>query len=82
MPWLKRAIANTPQDDTSEFENELSDITSLSSSVLDYEYENGRRYHSNRAVSYIYICIETRGDVNVNRAYTCNSTFLIMKDKN
>lgn len=25
-------------------------MTSLSSSVLEYEYENGRRYHSNRTV--------------------------------
>lgn len=81
MSWLKRAIANPPQDDTSEFENELSDITSLSSSVLDYEYENGRRYHSNRAVSHIYMYIEICGDVNVNRAYTCNDTLFIMKDK-
>lgn len=39
------------QDEPSEFEEE-SNIASLSSSVLDYEYENGRRYHSNRAVSF------------------------------
>lgn len=39
------------KDDSSEFESDVSDMTSLSSSVLDYEYENGRRYHSNRTVS-------------------------------
>ncbi|KAJ5100323.1 hypothetical protein N7456_006375 [Penicillium angulare] len=40
-------------DESSEFESEGSDMTSLSSSVLDYEYENGRRYHSNRAGNYM-----------------------------
>ncbi|KAJ5322547.1 hypothetical protein N7452_010836 [Penicillium brevicompactum] len=39
--------------DEGEFESEDSDITSLSSSVLDYEYENGRRYHSNRTGQYM-----------------------------
>ncbi|KAJ5176561.1 uncharacterized protein N7482_002438 [Penicillium canariense] len=38
--------------DGSEFESDVSDLTSLSSSVLEYEYENGRRYHSNRHVSF------------------------------
>lgn len=37
------------KDEESEF-NSDSDLTSLSSSVLEYEYENGRRYHSNRTV--------------------------------
>ncbi|KAJ5461204.1 uncharacterized protein N7458_002756 [Penicillium daleae] len=38
--------------DGSDFESDFSDLTSLSSSVLDYEYENGRRYSSNRHVNY------------------------------
>ncbi|KAJ5172760.1 hypothetical protein N7492_005353 [Penicillium capsulatum] len=39
-------------DEDAEFSTDLADdVVSLSSSVLDYEYENGRRYHSNRMVS-------------------------------
>lgn len=44
------------QDEDGEFEAEESDITSLSSSVLEYEYENGRRYHSSRTGHYMYVC--------------------------
>ncbi|CAG8397560.1 unnamed protein product, partial [Penicillium salamii] len=40
-------------DEDGEFEAEESDITSLSSSVLEYEYENGRRYHSSRTGHYM-----------------------------
>ncbi|CRL26553.1 Methyltransferase type 11 [Penicillium camemberti] len=39
-------------DEDSEF-SDNSDMTSLSSSVLEYEYENGRRYHSNRTGQYM-----------------------------
>ena len=38
------------QDENGEFDNDLTDVASLSSSVLEYEYENGRRYHSNSIV--------------------------------
>ncbi|KAJ5317387.1 hypothetical protein PENANT_c034G01059 [Penicillium antarcticum] len=40
-------------DNSDEFASEDSDMTSISSSVLDYEYENGRRYHSNRSGHYM-----------------------------
>ncbi|KAJ5707343.1 hypothetical protein N7488_007144 [Penicillium malachiteum] len=40
-------------DDNLEFESEWSDITSVSSSILEYEYENGRRYHSNSLGNYM-----------------------------
>ncbi|CAI7640101.1 unnamed protein product [Penicillium glandicola] len=37
-------------DDTnSEFDDALSDLVSLSESVLEFEYENGRRYCSSRS---------------------------------
>lgn len=39
------------QDTNSHFDDELSDLTSLSSSVLEFEYENGRRYCSTSLVS-------------------------------
>lgn len=47
------------QDESSQFGSSESDITSLSSSILDYEYENGRRYHSNRAVYLIWSTLKT-----------------------
>ncbi|KAJ5760961.1 hypothetical protein N7520_008117 [Penicillium odoratum] len=37
----------------SEFDEDFTDNTSLSSSVLQYEYENGRRYASNRSGLYM-----------------------------
>ncbi|KAJ5438743.1 uncharacterized protein N7458_009741 [Penicillium daleae] len=43
------AVDNFSDDTNSEFDDELSDLTSLSSSVLQFEYENGRRYCSNRS---------------------------------
>lgn len=43
------AIDNFTDDTNSEFDDEASDLTSLSSSVLEYEYENGRRYCSTRS---------------------------------
>ncbi|KAJ5736383.1 uncharacterized protein N7483_001508 [Penicillium malachiteum] len=46
-------IDNFDSDPDSEFSTEGSDMTSLSSSVFDYEYENGRRYHSPRAGNYM-----------------------------
>jgi hypothetical protein len=39
----------TDEDYQSGFE---SDTTSLASSILNYQYENGRRYHAYRAGSY------------------------------
>ncbi|OQE23263.1 hypothetical protein PENSTE_c009G03540 [Penicillium steckii] len=49
-------LIDTFTDDSEDlFEDESSDMTSLSSSVLDYEYENGRRYHSSRTGNYMYI---------------------------
>jgi hypothetical protein len=55
LPWyhltlIGRKPANFWQDEESEFSSEGTDLTSLSSSILEYEYENGRRYHSNRIV--------------------------------
>ncbi|CAL5873924.1 uncharacterized protein PFLUO_LOCUS8209 [Penicillium psychrofluorescens] len=44
-------VDNFGDDTNSEFSDELSDLTSLSSSVLEYEYENGRRYCSAHSVS-------------------------------
>ncbi|KAJ5631616.1 uncharacterized protein N7484_011716 [Penicillium longicatenatum] len=40
-------------DESSDFESEYSDLTSLSSSILNYEYQNGRRYHSGRLNNYM-----------------------------
>ncbi|KAJ5087970.1 hypothetical protein N7456_011586 [Penicillium angulare] len=39
--------------DEPEFENDWLDSTSLSSSILEYEYENGRRYHSRSLGNYM-----------------------------
>lgn len=55
--WIN---ANPFQDESDEFESDNSDLTSLSSSILDYEYENGRRYHSNRIVSVVFSSHFTR----------------------
>lgn len=49
-PCLIADTDHPEQDEGTEFEDYDSDLTTLSSSVLDYEYENGRRYHSNRTV--------------------------------
>ncbi|KAJ5890043.1 hypothetical protein N7504_010853 [Penicillium tannophilum] len=45
------AIDSFSDDTNSHFDDELSDLTSLSSSVLEFEYENGRRYCSTSLVS-------------------------------
>ncbi|KAJ5512819.1 hypothetical protein N7463_002371 [Penicillium fimorum] len=45
-------VADDFTDESSEFGSD-SDMISLSSSVLEYEYENGRRYHSNRTGQYM-----------------------------
>ncbi|KAE8356232.1 S-adenosyl-L-methionine-dependent methyltransferase [Aspergillus coremiiformis] len=56
---LSRPFANTsaeiPIDEEFSIYNETlpSDTTSLSSSVLNYEYENGRRYHKYGQAQYI-----------------------------
>lgn len=47
---LATSILTNLQDESNEFDSDFSDVTSLSSSVLQYEYENGRRYHSNSVV--------------------------------
>ncbi|KAJ5467328.1 hypothetical protein N7475_005080 [Penicillium sp. IBT 31633x] len=47
------AVDNFDSDLSSEFGNDLSDLTSLSESVLEFEYENGRRYCSNRSGNYM-----------------------------
>ncbi|OQD91154.1 hypothetical protein PENANT_c001G07753 [Penicillium antarcticum] len=47
------AVDNFGDDTNSEFDNELSDLTSLSSSVMEFEYENGRRYCSNSSGNYM-----------------------------
>ncbi|CAG8116177.1 unnamed protein product [Penicillium olsonii] len=44
-------------------------MTSISSSVLEYEYENGRRYHSGRTGHYMYVswstgCAESMADTD------------------
>ncbi|KAJ5915186.1 hypothetical protein N7454_011298 [Penicillium verhagenii] len=46
-------VDNFTDDSDSAFSDELSDLTSLSSSVLQFEYENGRRYCSNRSGNYM-----------------------------
>ncbi|KAL4982174.1 S-adenosyl-L-methionine-dependent methyltransferase [Aspergillus falconensis] len=44
---------NHPEDTDSAFSDDYnSELTSLRSSILDYRYENGRRYHAYRAGSY------------------------------
>ncbi|KAJ5389062.1 uncharacterized protein N7496_000130 [Penicillium cataractarum] len=61
-PANEEVFVNTPgvitvddfsSDSNGEFDDDLSDLTSLSSSVLQFEYENGRRYCSNRSGSYM-----------------------------
>ncbi|KAF7718882.1 Uncharacterized protein PECH_002631 [Penicillium ucsense] len=47
------AVDDFSSDSNGEFDDELSDLTSLSSSVLQFEYENGRRYCSNRSGNYM-----------------------------
>ncbi|KAK0711774.1 S-adenosyl-L-methionine-dependent methyltransferase [Lasiosphaeris hirsuta] len=43
------------QDDdaTSDYESDVSDTTSLNSSLFHYQYENGRTYHAHRAGQYL-----------------------------
>ncbi|KAJ5360120.1 hypothetical protein N7517_009311 [Penicillium concentricum] len=62
-------VADDFTDESSEFGSD-SDMTSLSSSVLEYEYENGRRYHSNRTGQYMYCApryMSSRCITNSNR---------------
>ncbi|QQK47216.1 UMTA methyltransferase family protein [Penicillium digitatum] len=47
------AVDNFSDDTNSVFEDDMSDLTSLSSSVLEFEYENGRRYCSPRSGGYM-----------------------------
>ena len=41
------------QPDGSELESLGSDLTSLSSSIFNYKYENGRTYHAYRSGNYV-----------------------------
>ncbi|OQD93556.1 hypothetical protein PENSOL_c031G04670 [Penicillium solitum] len=60
-PVNAQARANAPgpiaidnfSDESVEFSDYLSDLTSLSESVLEFEYENGRRYCSSRSGNYM-----------------------------
>ncbi|KAH8690025.1 S-adenosyl-L-methionine-dependent methyltransferase [Talaromyces proteolyticus] len=54
----------------------LSDTTSLASSVVDYVYENGRRYHRYREGEYLYPNDETEQD----RLDMLHHIFLLMLD--
>ncbi|CAI7565919.1 unnamed protein product [Penicillium bialowiezense] len=45
------AVDDFTDDSNSEFDND--DLTSLSESVLEFEYENGRRYCSTRSGTYM-----------------------------
>ncbi|BCS17505.1 class I SAM-dependent methyltransferase [Aspergillus puulaauensis] len=46
-------VDNTQDDSSSVFSDDYqSELTSLRSSIMDYRYENGRRYHAYRAGSY------------------------------
>ncbi|KAJ5108849.1 hypothetical protein N7456_005524 [Penicillium angulare] len=47
-------LADSYGDDTSDFDSEMSDLTSLSSSILNYEYQNGRRYHSGQLIEWTW----------------------------
>ncbi|KAJ5559796.1 hypothetical protein N7513_002195 [Penicillium frequentans] len=47
------AIDSFSDDTSSHFDDELSDLTSLSESVLEFEYENGRRYCSTSLGNYM-----------------------------
>ncbi|KAJ5716760.1 hypothetical protein N7488_002406 [Penicillium malachiteum] len=47
------AVDNFSDDTNSEFDDDLSDLTSLSSTVLEFEYENGRRYCSSHSGNYM-----------------------------
>ncbi|KAJ5728543.1 uncharacterized protein N7483_003051 [Penicillium malachiteum] len=47
------AVDNFTDDTNSEFDDDLSDLTSLSSTVLEFEYENGRRYCSSDSGNYM-----------------------------
>lgn len=50
-------VDNTQDDNSSVFSDDYqSELTSLRSSIMDYRYENGRRYHAYRAGSYWYGC--------------------------
>ncbi|KAK4497349.1 hypothetical protein PRZ48_011800 [Zasmidium cellare] len=44
--------AETPSE-TSDYESTASSTASVSSSIFDYQYENGRRYHAFRAGQYL-----------------------------
>lgn len=46
------AMANENDADSAYGDSLFSDTTSLNSSVMNYQYENGRRYHSYKAGKY------------------------------
>lgn len=53
--WRKliTKIQTDPNEEFSDFGDTPSDTTSFGSSVLNYTYENGRRYHAYRAGQYV-----------------------------
>ncbi|CAG8410327.1 unnamed protein product [Penicillium salamii] len=56
------AVDDFTDDTNSEFEDDMSDLTSLSESVLEFEYENGRRYCSTRSTHHIWLMM-LRGEL-------------------
>lgn len=45
-------VVDTHSDDDNYAESTASELTSLRSSITDYVYENGRRYHAYHAGAY------------------------------
>lgn len=46
------AIDNSHSEDGYDVQDSASELTSLRSSIMDYVYENGRRYHAYHAGTY------------------------------
>lgn len=62
------------EDNFSDLGDDFSDTVSLSSSVLNYTYENGRRYHAYRAGQYV-----SSSTQNAYNELTANSYCQMMK---
>ena len=52
----------TRDGSSSDYAEDVSDTTSATSSIFNYEYENGRRYHAFRAGQYLLPNDETEQD--------------------
>lgn len=78
--WMGELELRIGQDESSQFGGSDSDITSLSSSILDYEYENGRRYHSNRAVGPSASNCEIHADLVIGTIYVMLNLLIGMDD--